>query len=220
MVAAVKCASQLDLPVPSTWRRMAESIRIPMDEAKGIVLPYDDALGPNRAVRTIGESFFSITHDSVLPLDVIKRTFEYEEGLRLKVPLNAAIPWRERSPGFINPPYALAAAIAGNRAKAAEVFRYSWSNYLLPPYNVCKEYQDSVANGCYLMNLSSLLQTAMLGFTGLRVTEGDWCKYPATLPAGWAKIEIDRIWVRGQPMRLVAESGKKAQLLPTTGTAN
>jgi hypothetical protein len=53
----------------------------------------------------------------------------------------------------------------------------------------------------------------MFGFTGIRVTEGDWQKYPASLPAGWNRIEIDRIWVRGEPKRLIAADGEHAKLL-------
>lgn len=66
--------------------------------------------------------------------------------------------------------------------------------------------------GCFLTNFGSLLQTTMLGFTGLRIRHGDWRAYPATLPDGWSRIEIDRLWVRGQPRRLVAENGRPAQL--------
>ena len=38
-----------------------------------------------------------------------------------------------------------------------------------------------------------------LAFTGIRVGQGDWRKYPAHLPLGWTKIEIDRINVKGEP---------------------
>jgi hypothetical protein len=34
------------------------------------------------------------------------------------------------------------------------------------------------------------------------------------LPAGWEAIEIDRIWVRGRPMRLTARHGEPARLTP------
>jgi hypothetical protein len=67
--------------------------------------------------------------------------------------------------------------------------------------------------GCFLTNFGSLLQTAMLGFTGLRVNEGNWAKFPASLPVGWGGIEIDRIFVRGEAKRLVATDGAPAKLL-------
>lgn len=67
--------------------------------------------------------------------------------------------------------------------------------------------------GCFLTTFGSLLQTAMLGFTGIRVNEGDWRKYPASLPTGWSRIEMDRIWVKGEPKRLIAIDGSPAKLL-------
>jgi hypothetical protein len=39
------------------------------------------------------------------------------------------------------------------------------------------------------------------------------CKYPATLPAGWDRIEIDRLWFNGKAYKLTAEHGKKAKLI-------
>ena len=67
--------------------------------------------------------------------------------------------------------------------------------------------------GCFLTNFGSLLQTTLLGFTGLRIRQGNWQVYPASLPQGWSRIEVGRIWVRGDAKRLIAEHGKPAQLL-------
>ena len=53
----------------------------------------------------------------------------------------------------------------------------------------------------------------MLGFTGLRVSEGEWNRYEATLPENWKSIEIERIYIRGEKKRVVAQHGKKAQIL-------
>jgi len=61
---------------------------------------------------------------------------------------------------------------------------------------------------------NSRRKNTLLGYTGLRIVEGDWRVYPATLPAGWGKIEGDRIWVKGKPMKLIAENGKLAMLTP------
>jgi hypothetical protein len=157
--------------------------------------------------------FLSITHDLDLDLGLLKRTFDYEESLRDLLPNHQGIAGREKSPGFITPPYTVGAAIAGDRRKAAEFFHYGWEHFLLAPYGICKEYQP-YRDGCYLMNLSSLMQTAMYGFTGVRITEGEFAKYPATLPEGWTKIEVERLWIKGKPLRLVAEDGNKARLIP------
>jgi hypothetical protein len=59
--------------------------------------------------------------------------------------------------------------------------------------------------------------TAVLqGLTGIHLDSGDpqdWAKHPITLPAGWEAIEVEKFWVRGQPMRLTARQGtERAQL--------
>ena len=106
---------------------------------------------------------------------------------------------------------AATSAFVGDTSRAARVFTQAWQQSLLKPFDMMREIpaQDF---GCFLTDYGSLLQTAMLGFTGLRVREGAWNKYPTRLPNGWSRIEIDRIWVRGEPRRLVASSGVSAKL--------
>jgi protein-glucosylgalactosylhydroxylysine glucosidase len=65
-------------------------------------------------------------------------------------------------------------------------------------------------DGSYITNYGALLMDALMGFTGLRITDGDWAQYPAVLPEGWNRITLDRIWIRGKPMRVVAENGHRA----------
>jgi len=65
---------------------------------------------------------------------------------------------------------------------------------------------------CFLTNFGSLLQTAMVGFTGIRGTHPGRAKYPATLPEGWDKLEIDQMWVRGEAKRMVAVNGRLTTL--------
>ena len=107
---------------------------------------------------------------------------------------------------------AATAAFLGDKRRAAELFDESWRNVWLEPFGMIRE-APSQDYGCFLTNFGSLLQTTMLGFTGIRINEGDWRKYPATLPAGWSRIEIDRIWVKGDPKRLIAVDGASAKLL-------
>jgi hypothetical protein len=48
------------------------------------------------------------------------------------------------------------------------------------------------------------------GFPALSVGAGEpatWPKRPVVLPAGWRSIEVERLWIRGRPARLVARHG-------------
>jgi hypothetical protein len=100
----------------------------------------------------------------------------------------------------------------GDRKKAAEAFHFA-AEYQVAPFLLSKEYRTFV-EGNYLMNQASLLMAAMYGFTGLRISEGDWRTHSVSLPEGWTRIEIQRIWIHGKPFHLVAEQGKTAVLTP------
>jgi len=148
-----------------------------------------------------------------ISLELFKRTYEFEEELRLKLPPHPSNPLSPKAPGFTTPPFAVCAAFFGDRKKAADQFRQAWEKYWVEPFGITKEYQ-SYKEGEYLMNHAALLQAAMFGFTGLRIREGEWNKYPATLPENWKKIEIDRLWINGRAVKMIAEHGKKAKLIP------
>jgi len=102
-------------------------------------------------------------------------------------------------------------AVMGDRKGAARLFRDSWQSDWLEPFGMMREAAPRT-EGCFLTNYGSLLRTAMLGFTGLRVNEGEWNKFEATLPENWNSIEIERIYIRGQEKRISAHHGKKAEI--------
>ena len=63
--------------------------------------------------------------------------------------------------------------------------------------------------------MGGFLSSLLLGFPRLEPNEGGpetWSRADVVLPAGWTAIEVDRLWVRGKPMRLVARQGEPARL--------
>jgi len=67
---------------------------------------------------------------------------------------------------------------------------------------------------CFITTMGAMLQTVMMGMTGLRFERDNWLKYDACLPKNWTRIEVDRIRLAGRPYHLVAEHGRKAELIP------
>lgn len=116
---------------------------------------------------------------------------------------------------LLNPPLAVCAAMFGDRKKAAAVIHLA-TEYQVAPFLLSKEYRPFL-DGNYLMNQASLLMAAMYGFTGLRISEGDWRTYSVSLPEGWTRIEIQRRWIHGKPFHLVAAAGRAAILTPIPG---
>ena len=70
--------------------------------------------------------------------------------------------------------------------------------------------------GPFCANIGGFLTGLLYGFTGLRSGPGEpasWAERPVVLPVGWTSIEVDRLWVRGKAMRLVARQGaERAEL--------
>lgn len=212
--AATRAAERLSLPVSSTWRRIADRMYLPIDPEKNTVMAYDHVVvAPQAKGYSLGSVQMLVFHDPPVDRELFRRTFDYEETLRTIMDPASNCPCSDKSVGFPCPPFATSAALLGYRDKAAELFRASWEKHTLRPYRTSKEYPFSSA-GNFITNQGSQLQAVIYGFTGLRLGEGDWRKYSASLPAGWERIQIDRMWIKGKPYKLIAEHGKKAQLIP------
>jgi hypothetical protein len=198
--AAVKCARMLGYTPPASWARIAQRMVVPIDTERRIVLPYDNA--SEKSAYSLGNLDYLMVHDPPLPPDLMRNTYEHEKKLRGT---------RTVTPGFMCAGVAASSAFFGDRRRATALFRQAWEPYWVDPYGLTKEHEKGPT--CFLTNFGSLLQTVLFGFTGLRIAEGDWSRHTATLPDGWTRIEVDRIWVRGVPKRLVAEHGKLPRLL-------
>jgi hypothetical protein len=71
----------------------------------------------------------------------------------------------------------------GDRQLTVRLFRDSWNPVWLEPFGMAREIPTQ-SHGCFLTNMGALLQTAMIGFTGIRVAEAEWNTHEAT-PAGF-----------------------------------
>jgi len=190
MQAAVECSRKVGVSSAANWERIAQSIVIPLDKAGRVVVPYDTAEpGP---AYSIGMLQFLFLHKMPVSHDLFENTYKLEEELRVKMPSGASNPCSPKAPGFTSPPFAACAAYFGDRRKAAVLFRNAWKPYWVEPYGLAREYQF-FPDGNYVTGHGSLLLAAMFGFTGIRICNGDWRQYPAALPEGWSRIEIDRV---------------------------
>jgi protein-glucosylgalactosylhydroxylysine glucosidase len=212
MAAAIRCAQMTGSSAPESWTRVRDSLVLPVDKAKNIVLPYDNPPPTANPAYSLDQLDFLTIHNPPVSVELLKSTHAFEDTVRQQRIAASKSGQREFSIGFAEAAEAATAAFAGDKRHALELFHQSWKNVWLEPFGMIRE-TPSQDYGCFLTNYGSLLQTVMFGFTGLRISESDWQKYPASLPAGWSKIEIDRIYVKGQAKRLMATDGAPAQLL-------
>jgi trehalose/maltose hydrolase-like predicted phosphorylase len=212
MAAAIRCAQMVGAAVPNSWSKIRDALVLPVDKARGIVLPYDNPPAPSSSAYSLGQMDFLVVHNPAIRFELLSKTHDFEEAVRQARAKASPSDSANFSIGFASAAISAAAAFLGDKRRAAELFDHSWQNVWLEPFGMIRE-GPSQDYGCFLTNFGSLLQTAMFGFTGLRVNEGDWAKFPASLPAGWSRIEIDRIFVKGEAKRLVATDGVPAKLL-------
>jgi trehalose/maltose hydrolase-like predicted phosphorylase len=230
MSDAIAAAGELDETPPPEWSRIEKAIYIPEDPARKLVEPFSQD-GPllyfnepkNRyeavdlrehpEAYTLNNTQMLVFHDPPLGQTLYRNTWAYEESLRVKREPSPSVPGSVRSPGFSIPPLAACAAMFGERKEAADLFQLAATEYAAGPFEIPKEYRP-YTDGAYVTNNASLLLAAMYGFTGMRIAEGDWRKYPVSLPTGWKRIEIERIWIKGKAWHVIAEQGKALTLSP------
>jgi trehalose/maltose hydrolase-like predicted phosphorylase len=208
MRGAVECARLVGVTPPAAWERIARDIVIPVNPKTNVVIPYDGAT-PESHYYSVGMLQYLFLHGLPVSAELFRNTYDFEEAYRVNPSTVGWDPCGKNVTSFGCPPFAAAAAFFGDRHKAAEEFRHSWEPYWIEPYGLTREY-PFFGDGNYVSNDGSLLMAAMLGFTGLRISDGDWAQYPAILPEGWNRITLDRVWIKGKPMRVVAENGERA----------
>jgi trehalose/maltose hydrolase-like predicted phosphorylase len=201
---AARAAEQTGRVPPAAWREIADKLYVPIradkviaahdgfriSEPKGAtpsplagLFPYD--YRPGETVRQTTLEFY------------LKHWDEY-----VGAPMFPAL-------------YTTWASMAGDRALALKLFEEGYARYDKGRFHQCLEYRpdhpDSVtAAGPFFANLAGMLLGLLLGMTGVTIDDGDpaeWAGRTIVLPEGWTAIEVERVWIRGKPARLLARHG-------------
>ncbi len=119
--------------------------------------------------------------------------------------------------------YGAWAARAGERQLALKLLDDGYGQFCVGRFLQTLEYRadrfpEQPQAGPFFANIGGFLTGLLFGFTGLRPGPGapmSWAERPVVLPAGWTSIEVDRLWIQGKAMRLVARQGaERAELTP------
>jgi protein-glucosylgalactosylhydroxylysine glucosidase len=211
LTAAIRCAQMVGFTAPASWAKIRDALYIPIDPTKNIILPYENPPAPNSAEYSVGGIDFLTVHDPPISRELVRNTFDAEQAPRQR-PAGALMGDVPHPIGFAVAAMAATAAFLGERDLAGKLFDESWQDSWLAPWGMIQEVSTE-RYGCFLTDFGSILQTVLLGFTGIRIREGNWAKYPACLPTGWTQIEVDQFWMRGRPVRMVATNGAPAKLI-------
>ena len=189
-----------------------------------VVLPFDGAQVSNCTVHSwsIGNLAYLFSHGlpERISHKMLEATFAVEEKLRTNFSTSSSLPCRG-APYFACPPIAGQAALAGERAKAADLMRLLRRNYTLPPFQILKEY-SGYNFGMYMTTPGSFLSTlySMMGLdigAAALAPSSTWLARNATFPLGWDRVKA-RVSVRGQLFSASGAHGEKLTLTPQDGT--
>ena len=208
---AIHAAERLGRAVNPEWAEIAGAIALPTE---GRVIVSHDGFKPDEEKGGTPDPLMG-----VFPLG-----FDMDpevEGATLKLYLGL----RE---GYIGSPmlsalYGVWAAYAGDRALSAQLMDEGYGRFCVGRFMQTLEYRpdvfpDQPRAGPFFANLGGFLIGLLTGFPGLQPGPGDaqsWAKRAVVLPEGWTGIEVERVWIRGRPYKLVARQGaERAQLTP------
>lgn len=118
--------------------------------------------------------------------------------------------------------YGVWAARTGDRALALKLLESGYAGFAHGRFTQILEYRpdrfpEQPMAGPFFANMGGFLCGLLLGFPRLEPNEDEpeaWAAKPVVLPTGWTAIEVDRILVRGRPMRLIARHGEPTRLEP------
>ncbi|HEX3427194.1 MAG TPA: hypothetical protein VHS36_00160 [Candidatus Limnocylindrales bacterium] len=190
---------------PDEWELAADAIVIPRDPRSGAILNHDGY----RLDEPLGETPEAAA--AFFPLGYRDRPEVEAATLRYAL--------RHQAPQYVGTPMLSAvlgvhAAWIGRRKLSAELFDQGYAAFFDDPFNAPDEFPAADTRfpqaSPMVANLGAFLSSLLYGLPGLRPSAADpqtWAERRVVLPAGWKSIEVERLWVRGRPTRLIAEHG-------------
>jgi len=203
---ANQCAKMLGYPERPEWTKMAEGMFIPTGPAPegsgvegDIIWMHEDGWVEQGA--SVDMFMLGFPFDLPFERDLLRRTYDFYMTMPNKTLSMGVV--------FFIGDGAYLGDREGQRKLFDRVLREKWE----PVWGMGLEYTGDKST-CFVTTMAGMLQTALMGMTGIRFEPDNWTKYDACLPAGWEKIECDRIWLGGKAYSLEAVTGKKAKLTP------
>jgi trehalose/maltose hydrolase-like predicted phosphorylase len=201
---AAAFARSIDEMPPAAWDRIAEGLVIP-HAADGRILNWDD-FRLDRHLGETPEAAAAIWPVGLrVPPAVEQATFRY--AATVQSPRYTGTPMLS---GFM----AYYAVAAGLPDVATELLETGYENFIDEPFLETDEFTklrpDLPRAAPMFANIGAYLMTLIYGYPGIRVGPGDpasWCERPVVLPPDWRRIEIERVWARGEAWCLEARRG-------------
>jgi hypothetical protein len=208
---AIRAAERLGRAADPEWARIADAMVLPK---AGDVIVSHDGFEPGEEKGGTPDPLMGVFP---LGFDMAPEV----EAATLKFYL-------DRRKDYIGSPmlsalYGVWAAYSGDRGLSARLMDDGYGRFCVGRFLQTLEYREDVfpeqpRAGPFFANLGGFLMGLLLGFPGLRPGPGEpenWMRRAVVLPEGWSSIEVERVWIRGRPFKLMARQGaKRAELTP------
>jgi len=206
---AMEAAALLKRPQGPQWREIAGHLKMPLRDG---VLVSHDGFRRNEEKGTTPSPLMGVFPLDNLGGDVARATLDFYLPLAddyIGSPMLSAL-------------YGVWAARRGDRGLALKLLDEGYGRFVTGRFLQTLEYRpdkfpEQPQAGPFFANMGGFLMSLLLGFPGLVMGGGsldDWPRHAAVLPKGWKAIEVERLWLRGGPVSLHAEQGRRAKLTP------
>lgn len=200
----IRIGLTLGAEIPFSWRNMAEKLHLPI-RSDGVIASHEEF----RISEPKGTTPSPLA--GLFPMNYPATVRQKKATLDLFVSHWPEYVGSPMLPAF----YPAWAAMRGDPALALKLFEEGYAAYDKGRFHQCLEYRedhpDSKAPaGPFMANIGGMLMTMLLGLPGIEISDADpsdWGQRPVILPSGWKSIIVDRLWVRGMPMRMEAMHG-------------
>jgi len=202
-------------PSTETWEKIAERIFLPLDEESHVILNHEGYRYTGDAATSTPEAlagFFPLPYAAEPSV----------ERATLRFYLDRVEPYVGYP--MLSAPMGVWAAWLGDRALSARLFEEGYGAFIDQPWRVANEFSsrfpDRPRAGPLVANVGGFLTGCLYGLPGLVLGSDEpesWPRRPVVMPDLWEAVELDRLWVHGRPVRLIARHGDaRARIEPAT----
>ncbi len=180
--AATKAATLLGLKVNPDWEFVAKNIpilTISDSKGEGVGVTKEHASYNGEGIKQADVNLLAYPLKSITDKAQIKKDLDYYSK---RVP-------NQGTPAMTQAIFALLYARLGETEKAYHFFQDAYRPNLNPPFRVIAETKGGT-NPYFLTGAGGVIQSLLMGFGGLDITEKGIVQLPVKLPVGWKKITI------------------------------
>ena len=180
--AATKAANLLGMKVNSDWEYVANNIPIlTMPDTKGeaVGVTREHASYQGEGIKQADVNLLAYPLKTITDKGQVKKDLDYYSK---RVP-------NQGTPAMTQAIFALLYARLGETEKAHQFFNESYVPNLNPPFRVIAETKGGT-NPYFATGAGGIVQSLLMGFGGLDITEKGMVQLPTKLPKAWKKLTI------------------------------